>query len=352
MTATYKIPPSHESPVTLRSKPVDPANIHAIIPTYNDWDGAKTTIDSLLRMRPAPRKITVVDDNRIKNPPAWISDQNLRHPSVHLAASYEGNIGPAYARNIGFGFHPEQRHDNLLIGGSERERYVRHAVREPTSDSRLVGVGNPVKSYVWKGDSEWYYFTDSGCEHAEGLLQHFADAWQDTGDSCVAISGPVEGAGDGLINRFMTEQGILNPPKARLLYDIMLPQALVTANALVSGLAFSFVGGFDETFKIAAGEDLDLGIRLRRLGLIGWAEQAKVTHRFPEELPDFDKRFERYGAGNRQLELKHRLPSLRARKFKAELPDLQDLADRQVAAMQRGYDRAVDPKVQGKITLG
>jgi len=352
MTAIYQIPPSHESSVTFRSKPVDPRNIHAIIPTFNDWDGAKITVESLLRMKPAPRKITIVDDNRLKYTPAWISDQALRDPRVKLSNGYEGNMGPAYARNIGFGFPPVQRYDNLLTADSAQDRYVRHPYRSHGADVRLVGSGNPVRSYDWKGEAEWYYFTDSGCEHAEGLLQHFAEAWQDTGDSCVAISGPVEGSGDGLINQFMTEQGILNPPKARLLYDIMLPQALVTANALVSGLAFSFVGGFDETFQIAAGEDLDLGIRLRRLGLIGWAERAKVMHRFPEEMLDFEKRFERYGAGNRQLELKHRLPSLRARKYTAALPSLQALADRQVAAMQRGYDRAADPKGQGRITLG
>ena len=171
-------------------------------------------------------------------------------------------------------------------------------------------------------------------------------------DSCVAISGPIKGDGDGLINKFMTEQAVLNPPKQNLIYDTMLPQAIITANALVAGIALSFVGGFDETFIEAAGEDLDVGLRLRRLGTIGWAEKAVVTHRFAENRDDFVRRFKRYGAGNRRLEVRHNLPSLRARKYVAESPDLQALADLQVEAMQIGYDNAVDEAVRGKIVIG
>jgi len=131
----------------------------------------------------------------------------------------------------------------------------------------------------------------------------------------------------------------------------MLPQAIVTANALVAGIAFSYVGGFDETFKVAAGEDLDLGLRLRKLGVIGWTEKAVVKHPFEESQEDFIRRFKRYGAGNRQLEVKHNLPSLRARPFKAELSELQVLADMSVQAMQAGYDSAVDATAQGKIII-
>ena len=149
----------------------------------------------------------------------------------------------------------------------------------------------------------------------------------------------------------MTKQAILSPPKEKIIYDRLLPQAIVTANALVSGIAFSFVGGFDETFKEAAGEDLDLGLRLRPLGVIGWADKALVRHRFREDLADFHCRFRRYGRGNRHLEVKHNLPSLRARKYKAESAELQELADLAVKAMQEGYDEAVDPRSRGKISI-
>lgn len=347
MTAAYEIPPPHGDKARFRSKPIDPRKIHVVVPTYNDWDGLKATLDSLLNLNPGPLRIMVANDNRFNHEPEWFKDYQSRYPSIRSAAAYEDNLGPAYARNVAFGF-PVNSNYRMMSHGP---RYERKARREWREDSRLeFDVLKPTE-FRWRLDADWFYFTDSGCEHAKDLFEQFAGCWRETGDSCVAISGPVQGKGDGLINRFMTEQGILNPPKTRLIYDTMLPQAIVTANALVAGMAFSFIGGFDETFTEAAGEDLDVGLRLRKLGVIGWAESAVVKHEFPEDREDFLRRFKRYGSGNRQLEVKHNLPSMRARKYTAELPEFQELADLQVKAMQEGYDAAVDPKSQGKILL-
>ena len=130
-----------------------------------------------------------------------------------------------------------------------------------------------------------------------------------------------------------------------------MPQAIVTANALVAGIALSFIGGFDETFTKAAGEDLDLGLRLRRLGVIAWAEKAVVTHLFPENREDFVRRFKRYGSGNRHLEVKHNLPSLRGRKPDTMPDEFRELVDLQFDSMHAGYDEAVDPRVQGRIVI-
>ncbi len=348
MTASYEIPPPHGSRASFRSKPVVASKIHAIIPTFNDWDGLRQTVDSLLRLNPSPSKITVVDDGQFKHTPDWLKNYGHR---VEVAPPYEGNRGPAYARNIGFGFPATSHYRNVLNPSRSGPNYDPMPRREWRDDRRLEPFGNPVTEFRWRHDIDWFYFTDCGCEHATGLFSEFERAWRDTGDSCVAISGPITGDGEGLINKFMTEQGVLNPPKEKMIYDTMVPQAIITANALICGVALSFIGGFDETFKQAAGEDLDLGLRLRRLGMIGWAEKAVVKHRFPEDRNDFVRRFKRYGAGNRALEVKHNLPSLRARKVKAELPELQELADLQVEAMQQGYDEAVDEKARGKIFL-
>jgi GT2 family glycosyltransferase len=344
MTATYQIPPSHSSKATFRSKPVDPRDIHVVIPTYNDWEGLRKTLDSLLKLKPSAKQITVVDDNQFKHPQPWLKD----YP-VKLAEAYEGNRGPAYARNIGFGF-PAPQH-GLFTPVQGAPNFNRLHRREWCDDPRLEHDKIKPKEFLWRHDIDWFYFTDCGCEHASDIFLQFENAWKETGDSCIAISGPITGDGDGLINKFMTEQGVLNPPKQKLIYDRMIPQAIVTANALVAGIALSFVGGFDETFTEAAGEDLDLGLRLRRLGLIGWAEKAVVKHRFAEDRNDFERRFKRYGAGNRRLEVKHNLPSLRARKFVAESPALQELADLEIEAMQIGYDDAVDKKARGKIVI-
>jgi GT2 family glycosyltransferase len=152
----------------------------------------------------------------------------------------------------------------------------------------------------------------------------------------------------------MTEQGILNPPVERIMRnfkEVKLPQAIVTANALVAGLPFAFVGGFDPQFTEAAGEDLDLGIRLHELGEIAWAEGAKAAHRFEEDESDFSRRFRRYGRGNRRLELKHGLPNLRPHLFKPEKPEHARLAELSIKAMQDGYDEAIDPSVRGVLRI-
>jgi len=211
-------------------------------------------------------------------------------------------------------------------------------------------VDNP-NVFIWDSDIQWYYFTDCGCTHDPELFLKFEKAWEEHGDSCVAISGTVTGSGPGEINEFMTEQGILNPPLERNVHGVYLPQAVVTANVLVTGLPFAFLGGFDPYFPEAAGEDLDLGIRLREFGVIAWTEEARVAHRFDEDEEDFIKRFRRYGRGNRRLEVKHQLPSLRARPFKAEKPELQRLADLAVKSMQEGYDEATDRLVRGALQI-
>jgi glycosyltransferase AglI len=126
---------------------------------------------------------------------------------------------------------------------------------------------------------------------------------------------------------------------------------VVTANVLVAGLPFAYIGGFDHDFPEAAGEDLDLGVRLRDFGVIAWASDAKVAHRFAEDEADFYKRFRRYGRGNRRLEVKHQLPNLRAKPFKPECPEHQRLADLSVRAMQEGYDEATNRLERGVLKI-
>jgi hypothetical protein len=306
----------------------------------------RVTLDSLVRLKTPPLRITVVNDNEDKAMPEWLRNY------FGAMISYPGNRGPAFARNAGFGIQKQKS------GEASLHSFMAIANNEPVPDYVKQGYDPRLKydlmrarEFTWEHDIDWFYFTDCGCKHDPDIFLEFENAWQETGDSCVAISGPVTGEGEGLINKFMTEQAILHPPKEKFIHDTYIPQTIVTANALISGIAFSFVGGFDESFKEAAGEDLDLGLRLRKLGMIGWAEKAVVSHRFPEDPADFYRRFRRYGRGNRQLEMRHNLPSLRARKYKAELPELQELADRQVQAMQAGYDEVIDESVRGKIFI-
>lgn len=348
MTAIYSIPETISRQFRFRSKPVDPRNIKAIIPTHNDWDGLRITLDSLLKLKTPPKKIAVANDNKEPGIPKWLKDYPVD------VVDYPGNVGPAKARNRGFGFKAEYPGDAILgpllnaMESGQLPDFVKNGFCPELKYERYVNRPNV---FTWDSDIHWYYFTDCGCTHDPDLFLKFEKAWEDCGDCCVAISGPVTGEGDGLINEFMTEQGILNPPLEKTVQGIYIPQALVTANVLVTGLPFAFVGGFDTQFLEAAGEDLDLGIRLREFGLIAWAAEAKVAHRFAENMADFTGRFQRYGRGNRRLEVKHQLPNLRAKKFKAEKPELQALADMAVKAMQEGYDEATARLERGVLKI-
>jgi len=237
------------------------------------------------------------------------------------AASENRGTFPDYVRS---GFCPELRY------------------RDFDSDPRV---------FEWDSDIDWYYFTDCGCTHDQDIFLRFEESWTATGECCVAISGPVTGSGTGAINDYMTEQGILNPPIERTIHGVYVPQSIITANALVAGLPFAFLGGFDPDYQEAAGEDLDMGIRLREIGVIAWSSEARVVHRFEEDEADFYRRFRRYGRGSRKLEVKHGLPSLRTTKFKSEKPGHQRLADLSVEAMQAGYDEAVKTSERGVLKV-
>jgi GT2 family glycosyltransferase len=288
MTWAWSIP-IELTPVVVGTYPcLAPDRLRVVVPTFRDWEDARRTVESLLACRPRPAEIVVVDDNGGGAPPAWI-----RSLPIHLLR-YPENRGPAFARNAG---------------------------------ARLT-TSRPI---------EWLYFTDGGCEREPSFFGELVEASARMPRSTVAVAAPVNGRvvsrAETPINHYMTIEETLWPPR-----DSHGPQAIVTANAAVSRQAFEEVGGFRTAFRTAAGEDLDLGMRLRRVGAIGWASRAVVHHAFAECRRDFARRFERYGAGNAQLERLWGLPSLRAVPFRAGDSELQELADLQVAAMQRGYD--------------
>ena len=58
------------------------------------------------------------------------------------------------------------------------------------------------------------------------------------------------------------------------------PAYLITANALVWRPALFRIGGFDERFQSAGGEDIDLGLRLWERGALAYAPSAQVLHVF------------------------------------------------------------------------
>ena len=148
-----------------------------------------------------------------------------------------------------------------------------------------------------KARGSWLLFTDSDCVPTETFLSGYFPAFNDA----VAYAGNVKALGTDRLSRYYESQQILVPPKIHT----ELPQYLITANALVWREAFDMVEGFDETYPLAGGEDIDLGFRLSEIGELAYAPISCVMHDFGDGYLGFVRRFVRYGKGNGLLERRY-----------------------------------------------
>lgn len=147
----------------------------------------------------------------------------------------------------------------------------------------------------------WILFLDSDCIPTPGLI----DGYREALSGAVAYAGVVRAERRDPVSRYYDTQGILTPPP--LWEDgVMRPAYLITANALVWREALAQVGGFDERFPGAGGEDIDLGLRLWSVGPLAYAPEAQAWHAFEPHLQAFIRRFVRYGGGNRLLAVRYR----------------------------------------------
>jgi len=144
--------------------------------------------------------------------------------------------------------------------------------------------------------TRWILFLDSDCLPTPGLINGYQQAL----NGAIAYAGMVQAEQRDPVSQYYDTQRILNPPP---LWDDgeERPAYLITANALVWREALVQVGGFDEQFPSAGGEDIDLGLRLWSLGPLAYAPDAQTLHTFEPYLPAFIRRFVRYGRGNRLL---------------------------------------------------
>ena len=181
---------------------------------------------------------------------------------------------------------------------------------------------------------KWLFFTDSDCIFTETSLTGFSEI-----KICAsAYAGNVSPSENTYLSRYYKQLNLLVPlehprnPKQ--------PWYIVTANCLVNKEDFDAVEGFDESFHLASGEDVDLGFRLWSADKeIIYALQAKILHQYENKLSKFYKRFIRYGKGHALLEHKHGI-NLAPEKIKVNKKNLINklLAIVHYSGLKKGYN--------------
>lgn len=246
------------------------ADISIVIPVKNNQKGIMLFLSEFLKTHPPslyPQEIIIVD-NASQPPitiPKTIADEDLKITVLTCAA-----IGPACARNLG----------------------VRHT------------------------RTEWVLFTDSDCVPSSTFLSGYIAAM----NGSIGYAGQVKSWEKDRLSQYYETQRILIPPPVDE-DGITRPEYIITANALVWRTALEIIGGFNETIRIAAGEDIDMGFRLREIGSLSYAPTAYTYHNFEGGLPSFIGRFIRYGKGNKIISRLYR-QDLTPKCFQPEQPSI------------------------------
>lgn len=162
---------------------------------------------------------------------------------------------------------------------------LRHDVNQGPAAARNAG---------WRrARGETIAFTDDDCIADRMWTKELIAAF-DSSEALSGVGGRVAPLRRDVFSRYYTHYRILEPPPSRLY--------LVTANAGFRRTAIVEAGGFSERLRAPGGEDVELSIRVRRLGWqLGYSEWAIVEHDYRRGLRDFMTTFRNYGRGCRDV---------------------------------------------------
>lgn len=146
---------------------------------------------------------------------------------------------------------------------------------------------------------ELLIFTDSDCVPEAHWVRRLADCFE---EGVVAAGGTYGIANDrSLLARMVHEEIVMRHRRFGKEVDF-----LGSFNVAIRRETFERVGGFDESFRAASGEDNDLSYRLRDTGgRLRFAHDAVVRHYHPTRLWPYLKAQARHGFWRVKLYRKH-----------------------------------------------
>jgi glycosyltransferase involved in cell wall biosynthesis len=222
--------------------------ISIVLPVKNNQSGLTNFLDSFFQETPSdiyPREIIIVDNNSDR-PVKLCSGYYSNELSIRVLKCK--NRGAAAARNLG----------------------------------------------VYNAQGKWILFTDSDCIASDS----FVSGYLCLNSENVAYSGNVRSLKMTFLNRYYEDQGTLLPPEAEYGNLSNVPLYIVTANAIVNRAAYLKIGGFNERYPAAGGEDEDFSLRLWTIGNIEYVPGSVIYHDFKNGIFGFIKRFINYGRGS------------------------------------------------------
>lgn len=194
-------------------------------------------------------EILVVDDGSGDATPQVLEEWARRNP-LRLRTFAQKNSGPARARNHG----AEQARGQILV------------------------------------------FIDDDCIAERSWLRELKQCIDAT--DAAAVAGTVVNDDEGWVGRYVNRESVID----HVLSTDGSVLEVITGNVAVRTEAFRRLGGFDETIRVAGGEDTEFSVRLRDSGLrIARAKQARVYHDSRVGLKEYLRMIYRHGRGRRRL---------------------------------------------------